>query len=81
MNFEKGDARIVNFDDDMSSYTHAQYPAYPDSRGQDYRGYPEGRDARYVQDETVYRRSPNAGAIVMRDGEVYADRWGYDKDV
>ncbi|KAH7406478.1 hypothetical protein DE146DRAFT_393029 [Phaeosphaeria sp. MPI-PUGE-AT-0046c] len=65
--------------DDMSSYAQSQYAPYAD-RGQDYRGYPDARDARYVQEETSYRRSPNAGAIVMRDREAYADRSGYDKD-
>lgn len=64
----------------MSSYAQSQYAPYGD-RGQDYRGYPDARDTRYVQEETSNRRSPNAGAIVMRDREVYADRSGYDIDV
>lgn len=71
---------LYNQNDDMS-YAQSQYSSYPD-RGQEYRGYPDARDARYVQEETTtYRRSPNNnGAIVMHDREVYADRSGYERD-
>lgn len=65
---------------DNMSHAQSQYSSY--DRGQEYRGYPDARDARYVQEETTYRRSPNNnGAIVMHDREVYADRSGYDRDV
>jgi len=69
---------VYSHNDDMS-HAQSQYSSYPD-RGQEYRGYPDARDARYVQEETAYRKSPNNGAIVMRDREVYADRSGYDTD-
>lgn len=75
-------SRNVNFDDndrDMSSYARSAYtPSYAPNVRQDYR---DDRAPRYVRDESIYYKGPNAGAIVMRDNEATEGRTGYDLSV
>ncbi|KZM23778.1 uncharacterized protein EKO05_0002518 [Ascochyta rabiei] len=48
----------------------------PDRRQE--RDYQERRDVRYVSDETVYYRGPDAGAVVMRGSDPYNKARGYE---
>ncbi|UPX11934.1 uncharacterized protein EKO05_0002518 [Ascochyta rabiei] len=47
----------------------------PDRRQE--RDYQERRDVRYVSDETVYYRGPDAGAVVMRGSDPYNKARGH----
>ena len=39
------------------------------------------RDSRYVSDETLYYRGPDAGAVVMRGSDPYNNARGYEEEV
>ncbi|KAJ8111472.1 hypothetical protein OPT61_g5939 [Boeremia exigua] len=65
--------------DDPRTYQNSQAGAnmYASDRRQE-REYQDRRDPRYVSDETLYYRGPDAGAVVMRGSDPYNNAREYE---